>query len=64
MQGSFFLLFIAVEVPIIKGERGRVPLAVLIPPYCWPCPKPGSTFITSYIVVGFVFNDLSGNVFY
>ena len=60
----FFLLFIAVEDPIIKRETGRVSFADLIPPYCWSCPKSGSEFITSYIVVGFVFNDLSGNVFY
>ena len=38
------------------------PLIDLTPPHCCACPKPGHGFLTPYVVVFLVFNDLRSEV--
>jgi len=61
VRGLFYLfVYICISVgdPIIKNGWVMIPLTVLTPPHFCACPKSGSGFLMSYVVVFFVFSEL------
>ena len=49
---SFVDIFIAVGDSAINREIG-IPLTGLMPPHCCTCPRPGTAFPKSYVLVCF-----------
>ena len=55
----FFTYVLPFEIKLSKGGVA-IPLTGLTPPHCMPIrPKPGPGFPTAYIMVLFVFSELS-----
>jgi hypothetical protein len=58
------VFFIVVYICVVAGDlnikrrRSGISLTGLIPPYCCAVPKTGRGFLTPYVVVLFVFNNL------
>ena len=55
---SFVYLCTVVWEQVINMERVGIPLTGLTPPHFYASPKPGPGFLTSYVVVFFVFSEL------
>ena len=58
----FVYICISCEDPIIKMGRFVILIPSLIPPHFCACPKQGSGFSTSHVMVFFMFNDLRWEV--